>query len=231
MSAGKKNRLGVWYSNDTRNHPATMKSLETIEVASRNIADVITCVWTPIQNNPFHEIYSWNKITSHLTQLLQIMQCIYVAKSINEYKYVSFLEHDVMYPEGYFDYPEFERGEILVNMNYAGINSTGWQHRRQHDQPMHQMTMYVDDALEHFHHILENALIRNDGNIESHKLVRKQWTAPNPSIHINHGSHFTSHFTIYQTHDTFENHPYWGTHAEYEYLFSGVTPNFHQKPR
>jgi len=215
----KHNRLGVWYSNDTKNHPATTKSLETIQVASHNKADIITCVWDPIQNNPFHEVYSWYRSSSHLNQLLQILQCLYVAKSKNDYKYVSFLEHDVMYGEGYFDYPEFERGEVWTNMNYGGINATGWQHRHQEDLPMHQMTMRMEDALDHFHGILGNAVVTNDGCIESQNLTRKQWNAPNQSIHINHGSHFTSHFTIYSTHNTFQQHPYWGEYSKYMHLF------------
>jgi hypothetical protein len=216
----KTNRLGIWYSNDVKQHPATIKSLETIQIAARGVADIITCVWNPVKDNPFHEVYSWNKSSSHLNQLLQILQCIYVAKTMNEYKYVSFLEHDVMYGEGYFDYSEFDRGEVWTNTNYGGINKDGWQQKKQLDEPMHQMTMRVEDAVEHFHDILGNALITNNGLIETQKLIRKQWTAPNQSIHINHGSHFTSHFTIYDTTNTFTEHPYWGDHLNYKHLFN-----------
>ena len=117
------NRLGIWYSNDMRNHPSVIKSLETIKKASEGKADIVTCVWQPIGNNPFHQIISWNRSSSHLNQLLQILQCIYTAKTMGEYDYVSFLEHDVMYGEGYFDYPNFERGEIWTNMNYGELLS------------------------------------------------------------------------------------------------------------
>ncbi len=101
------NKLGVWYSNDTTNHPAVIKSLETINIAAEGKADIVTCVWNPIQENPFHEVISWNRSSSHLNQLLQILQCIYVAKTMGKYEYVSFLEHDVLYPVGYFDYEFF----------------------------------------------------------------------------------------------------------------------------
>jgi hypothetical protein len=212
-------RLGIWYSNDTRYHPAVNQSLATIQRAAEGIADIVTCVWHPVKDNPFHEVYSWNKISSHLTQLLQILQCIYVAKSMGEYKYVSFLEHDVMYGEGYFSYPDFGRGEVWTNMNYGGINATGWQHRHQHDEPMHQMTMHMEDALEHFHGILGNALVTNSGLIESQRLTRKQWKSPTESVHINHGSHFTSHYTIYSRDSTYPVHPYWGEHTGYTHLF------------
>jgi len=213
------NRLGIWYSNDQSNHPAVKKSLETIKIAAENSADIVTCVWNRIENNPFHEIISWNRSSSHLNQLLQILQCIYTAKTMGEYRYVSFLEHDVMYAEGYFDYPEFERGAVWTNMNYGGINREGWQWRGQDDEPMHQMTMRIEDGIEHFQNILGNALVTNSGMIETQTMQRKQWEAPNQSIHINHGSHFTSHYNIYRKQNTYFNHPYWGEHSNYHHLF------------
>ena len=84
---------------------------------------------------------------------------------------------------------------------------------------MHQMTMRIEDALEHFHGILGNALTTNSGLIETQILNRKQWSAANPAIHINHGSHFTSHFNIYRKDNTYTSHPYWGEHSDYLHLF------------
>ena len=213
------NRLGVWYSNDTTNHPAVVKSLETIKKSSEGKADIVTCVWNPIPTNPFHQVISWNRSSSHLNQLLQILLCLYVGKTMGNYEYVSFLEHDVMYGEGYFDYPEFDRGAVWTNMNYGGINKDGWQHRGQNDEPMHQMTMRTEDAIEHFQSILGNALVTNSGMIETQTLKRLQWESPNQSIHINHGSHFTSHFSIYRKDNVYNEHPYWGEHLEYLHLF------------
>jgi hypothetical protein len=209
------NRLGIWYTNDQRNHPSVKKSLDTIYKAADGKADIVTCVWNRIEANPFHEVISWNKSSSHLNQLLQILQCIYTAKTMGDYKYVSFLEHDVMYGEGYFDYPEFEKGAVWTNMNYGGVNKDGWQYRGQNDEPMHQMTMHIDDAIEHFQSILGNALVTNNGMIETQTLERKQWEAKNQSIHINHGSHFTSHFNIYRKDNQYQMHPYWGNYEDY----------------
>ena len=214
------NRLGIWYSNDQRNHPAVIKSLETIKIAAEGKADIITCVWNRVPNNPFTEIISWNKSSSHLNQMLQILQCIHTAKTMGKYDYVSFLEHDVMYGEGYFDYPDFERGAVWTNMNYGGINKDGWQERGQNDEPMHQMTMRIDDAIEHFNKILPNALVTNSGMIETQTMERKQWNAVNQSIHINHGSHFTSHYNIYKKFDLSLEHSYWGKHTNYLHLFN-----------
>jgi len=218
----KLNRLGIFYSNNN-NHsiwPAIEKSMDTIKKAADGKADIVSCMWNPMPNNPFHQLNSWYTSQSHLNQLLQIMQCLYSAKEMGQYDYVSFLEHDVMYAEGHFDYPDFERGEVLTNMKYGGINKEGWQLRGQDDEPFHQMTMQFDDAIEHCLSILPNALRTNSGMIETQKLKRIQWNSPNESIHINHGVHFTSHNSIYKKTDTYLNHPYWGEHSEYLHLFN-----------
>ena len=215
------NRLGIFYSNNNQQniYPAIDKSLDTIKIAAEGKADIITCVWNRIPNNPFHQLVSWYQSQSHLNQLLQIMQCLYSAKEMYSYDYVSFLEHDVMYPIGYFDYAEFENGEVYTNMNYGGINKEGWQYRGQSDEPFHQMTMRFDDAIKHCESILPNALRTNSGMIETQTMKRKQWEAPNQSIHINHGVHFTSHNSIYRKDNTYLEHPYWGNHSDYLHLF------------
>jgi len=221
LPKSKLNRLGIFYSNNNNHsiYPAIEKSLDTIKTASEGKADIVSCVWNSIPNNPFHQLNSWYQSQSHLNQLLQIMQCLYSAKEMGEYEYVSFLEHDVMYAEGYFDYDDFESGQVLTNMNYGGINRDGWQHRGQSDEPFHQMTMRFDDAIEHCVSILPNALRTNSGMIETQKLKRIQWNSPNQSIHINHGVHFTSHNSIYRKDDLYTEHPYWGNHSEYLHLF------------
>jgi hypothetical protein len=215
-------RLGIFYSNNNQHSiwNAIYKSLDTIKIASEGKADIITCLWEDMPLNPFLSVFSWYKSQSHLNQLLQIMQCLFMAREMGEYEYVSFLEHDVMYPEGYFDYPDFAKGEVLTNMNYGGINRDGWQHRQQNDEPFHQMTMRLEDAIEHCLSILPNALKVNCGNIETDKLKRSQWASKNEAIHINHGNHFTSHNSIYNKENTYATHTYWGNHEDYIDLFN-----------
>jgi hypothetical protein len=215
------NRLGIFYSNNNNNSifPAIHKSLDTIKTASEGKADIVTCMWNPLPDNPFHQITSWYQSQSHLNQLLQIMQCLYSAKEMHDYEYVSFLEHDVMYAEGYFDFADFESGQVLTNMNYGGINRDGWQYRGQSDEPFHQMTMRFDDAIKHCESILPNALRTNSGMIETQTMKRIQWESPNQSIHINHGVHFTSHNSIYRKDNLYTEHPYWGNHSDYLHLF------------
>jgi len=214
-------RLGVFYSNNNKMEywPSIYKSLDTIKKASDGKADIVSCLWNAMPDNPFHQVQSWYQSQSHLNQLLQILHCLYSAQEMAKYDYVSFLEHDVMYAEGHFDYPDFERGEVLTNMNYGGINRQGWQHKGQSDEPFHQMTMRFDDAIAHCANILPNALRTNSGLIEPQAMRRRQWESVNQSVHINHGNHFTSHYSIYRTDNTYLEHPYWGNHSDYLPLF------------
>lgn len=222
LPKSKVNKLGIFYSNNNNPsiYPAIKKSLDTIRIASEGKADIVTCMWQPMDGNPFHQLISWYNSQSHLNQLLQILQCLYSAKEMGGYDYVSFLEHDVMYPIGYFDFPEFESGKVLTNMNFGGINSNGWQYRNQNDEPFHQMTMRFDDAITHCLEILPNALRTNSGMIETQTLQRIQWECDNQAIHINHGNHFTSHYNIYKKDNLYDNHPYWGNHSDYHHLFT-----------
>jgi hypothetical protein len=218
---GFKEKLGVFYSNnnDASIRPAILESLNSIKRAAEGKADIYTCMWNSEPENPFVEYIAWTKTHSHLNQLLQIMQLLYVAKEANSYKYVSFLEHDVLYPEGYFDYPSFNNGSVLTNMNYIGMNKNGYQQRGANHEPFHQMTMRYDDAISHCESILENALVTNSGMIEPQTIQRLQWKCINPAIHINHGKHFTSHFSIYRVGNESDKHDYWGDHSKFKHLF------------
>jgi hypothetical protein len=213
----KYNKLGIFYTNNdnAKTSQTILKSLETIKTAAEGKADIITSVWYSIKDNPFPEYNSWTKYSSHLNQVLQIMQLLYVGQKMGIYKYVSFLEHDVLYPEGYFNFPEFDSGQVLTNMNYGGLCIDGWQKRNQHDKPLHQMTMNFNDAIKYFESILPNALITNDASIEPQNMDRIQWNCENEAIHVNHGLHFTSHFSIYSKTHVEKNHNYWGSYNNF----------------
>jgi len=220
LPKSKTDRLGIFYSNNIKEsiYPAISASLDSIQVAANGRADIITCMWRPHPNNPFREYIAWTNTSTYLNMVLQILQLLYIAQETGKYRYVSFLEHDVLYASGYFDYPEFDQG-VIANMNYMGMNSSGFQRRHQHDRPLHQLTMLFDDAVTHFANLLPIALVHNSGLLEP-QLTMTEWNSMQPSIHINHGSHFTSHFSIYSTTDISSTHPYWGEHNQYLHLFS-----------
>lgn len=220
MPKPKTNRLGIFYSNNINEniYPAIRASLESIRKAAEGKADILTCMWRHEPNNPFYECIAWTQTSSHLNQILQILQLLYTAKQSGDYKYVSFLEHDLVYAEGYFDYPDFDEG-ILANMNYIGMNKEGYQSRGQDDKPTSQLTMLFEDAIKHFESLLPNALVTNSGLLEP-QLKMNEWNAEHPNIHINHGSHFTSHFSIYRKDNVYPTHPYWGDIQKYLHLFT-----------
>lgn len=215
LPKSKTNRLGIFYSNNHNKtiFPTIEKSLNSIKKAADGKADILTCMWFPFEQNPFPQIISWYQQSSHLNQVLQILQLLYTAKDIGGYEYVSFLEHDCLYAEGYFDYEDFEEGIILANMNYIGVNKTGWQPLKQFDKPTSQLTMRFNDAIKHFESILPNALVRNSGLLEP-QIPMKDWYAKHPSVHVNHGYHFTSHYSIYGEGNE-EIHNYWGDYRDY----------------
>lgn len=215
----KQSRLGIFYSNNNEDkiNPCILKSLECIKKAADSKADIITNVWNSLGNkNPFLETISWTKTSSHLNQTLQILQCLYMGRATGDYKYVSFLEHDVLYPEGYFDYDDFDN-ECISNSNYIGLCKSGFQPQNANHQPLSQITMKMDFAIKHFESILPNAILLNSGLVEPHVKINF-WKCKNPGIHVNHGRHFTSHYVIYSK-DTFSEDPYWGHYSQYSNLF------------
>jgi len=221
--SSNNDRLGVFYSNNVnpKINNAIVASLKSIEKAAEGKADILTCMWRNEPENPFPEYIAWTQTFAHLNQLLQVMQLLYVARNINNYKYVSFLEHDVLYPESYFDYPDVNEGEVITNMNYMGICKDGFQGVPTKHEPFHQMTMRFDEAIAHCESILANALVNNSGLIEPQvgNIIRTQWECVNPAVHINHGHHFTSHYNIYSSTDLSKTNPYWGNHDNYLQLF------------
>lgn len=218
------NKIGIFYTNnnpkgDSRS-PTIDLSLQTIKRASEGKADIITSVWSNIKNNPFTEHVSWVKIGGHLNQCLQILHLLYVAKEKQDYEYVCFLEHDVLYPEGYFDFPDFKEGDCLANMNYIGLKKEGFQKLKQKDRPLHQMVMRFNDAIFHFETVFRNALVLNHGVVDYPKNVKRYpWLSEHPSVHVNHGHHFTSHYRVFHN-ETCDKIDYWGNAEDYSYLFN-----------
>jgi hypothetical protein len=217
-------KLGIFYSNNdhSKKFPAINASLKSIEKSAKGKADILTCVWNNIPGNPFIEHIAWTRTSSHLNQLLQIMQLLYNAQEVNDYDTVSFLEHDVLYPEGYFDYPSIQTGTVITNMNYIGLIKDGWQEVPVKHEPFHQMTMRFDEAIKHCESILKNALVTNSGLIEPQipNIKREKWECKNPSVHVNHGGHFTSHFSIYSSTNLKNIDSYWGNSNDYLELFN-----------
>jgi len=215
LPESKTNKLGIFYTNN--NVEKTVRSSCLNLQRFKNVADILTCVWRPIADNPFYEAYAMTQSSNHLNIIIQMLQLLYAARDMGQYKYVSFLEHDVLYPDGYFDFPDFETG-VQTNMNYAGICEKGFQKRMADHEPLHQMTMIFDEAIAHFEKLFKKA-VREGSVLLEPDNNRRQWKCLNPALHINHGRHFTSHFSIYSK-DTQPEDEYWGEANELiKYIF------------
>ncbi len=204
-------RLGIWYTNNCKTKPNIInRSLNQLyNISKFNKATVLTSVWKKIPNNPFKSYKSVFTSGGHVCITLQILQLLYAAKQLHNFKYVSFLEHDVLYPRGYFDFPDFKKGTILTNMNYIQLSKKGWQENNKSDEPLHQMTMHLTDAIENFEENLKRGLQHEYFLLENQTLKRETWSCEMPAVHIFHGFHLTSHHDIYSEEYELANY-YWG---------------------
>lgn len=220
------NKLGIFCSNNNNKNITNtiIFSLDCIDKISKNKADIITCLWNEEDKNPFLDIKSRiTGIYGNLNHQLQILQCLYFAK-VNKanYEYVSFLEHDVLYSYGHFDYDDFDE-DYIINDNYIGLNKYGFQKSEQQHRPLSQITMKFDFAIKYFGHNIGLSLVHGHASVEPHwvpkydschKIVMNQ----NPNVHINHGHAFTSHYKSFSK-NTYDQDNYWGHYSQYSNLF------------
>ena len=222
----KFKKLGIFYSDYNSNYPfkkIVEKSLDTVIAAAKDKADIVVCSWDAINTkNDVLTVLSRIRSKGHINLCIQILQCLYTAKSMGDYEYVSFLEHDVLYPVDYFEYDDFKPNEIIVNMNYGGLCPKGWQIKTQDDTPLHQITMKFNEAIEFYEHYLLSQLQKPYdiiGPEDPNKKYVNRWSK-NMAIHVNHGQHLTGHYTIYSMNNITQQHPYWGDLADYIHLFN-----------
>lgn len=200
-------KAAIFYTDNNNPH-ITKLVLETI---NKNIKDtkVITCSNTPIENNPFENLVYNNPVRCHENIIQKILMCLYHLRNLGEYDYVSFLEHDVLYPEGYLDYPNFKTA--ICNMNYIGIYKDGFQEKLPAQLPLHQMSMTLDFAIKNFEQKM--LITKQQGWAFIEPDYVDQYQTINPAVHINHGKHFTSHFECYASANTIKNN-YWGNYKK-----------------
>lgn len=216
--------LGCWYSNSGIHPQIIRSSLESIKKAKESYKNVniVTCNWSHIPDNPFEEHITLYKMGVHLGIILQILRIFYEEeKKGNQYDVVSFLEHDVLYPDDYFYRitEGFRSNPItVVNLDYIGMNQTGWLDVIQRDEPMHQFSFQYKTARKHFDNLMCEAIMNGNVILEGNKYssIKIPYKGEKPSCHINHSKHFTSHFNCYaKTSLGKVMHPYWGDYRKY----------------
>lgn len=201
--------VGIFYTNLSVPEKYLDRVLKQL-AKSMDKVDIITCPWKPIKGNPFPELPWQYHISNHLTINLQILKLLYTAQEVGRYEYVFFLEHDVLYPEGYFEIEPFEV-DVLSNANYIGLSEEGFQLSHPAHEPLHQLAMRLPAAIEHFEGKLSKALTHGGIILEPNGRSWARRQSSQPAVHINHGGHFTSHYAIYSKDKVEASHPYWGS--------------------
>jgi hypothetical protein len=210
-------RLGIFYTNN--NHEKTINktlaNLASIRQANPNF-DVIVCSQKDIPDCPFKVILSLFKESSIANLIVQVLQALYEAKKLNQYKYVSFLEHDVMYPPGYFEYDDFDT-DILHNRSYRGVCEKGFQNFGGQFPILSQMTVKIDKAIAYFE-ICWAKTIRAEHVDSVEPSGSVTWFYANaPAVHINRPS-LTEHHNFFTINYLDESESYWG---HYSSLWTG----------
>ena len=203
-STSHKQKLGIFYSNNQLDQgifDAVIRQLETI----KNI-DIITCCKKKLDNSNFINLQSRVEENSHFAIAVQILQCLTYANRIGSYKTVSLLEHDVLYHSSHFNYQPFKG--VICNMNYEGKNKQGWQGRDHNHEPLHQITMEFNVALEYFKDLVVKYIGNEEALLEPNELGITRVEDDGTSIHINHDRNFTSHYSIYSK-NTQTTHKNW----------------------
>lgn len=226
--------LGVWYSNNAA--PATLMahSLETIRIAkesaTRHDVEVTTCSWGPVGTNPFPWVAAKRTAKpGHATILEQQQQCVDLAGEF-DWQVICFLEHDTLYPADYFDrignaFAGTE-GETLVvsNLDYEGLNKTGWLAVKERHEPLHQLSLWRPFAEWNFQRAHADCDRQGWCYLEP-QGDRSNWVRLPPSagqrvsmpaIHVNFDGRFTSHGEVcYDPVAKSTVHPHWGKFEQY----------------
>lgn len=198
---------GLFYTNNAVPKSLLKKVLGSLEKA-KNV-DIYTCSWNPIPDNPFPELSWYYHVGTHLTIALQILKLLYTIEAIRQYEYVCFLEHDVLYSPSYFEFDPFPT-DVLSNKNYIGLCEKGFQPTHLDHEPLHQLIMRLPAAIQHFNSVLPKALTSGGILLEPNGRTWTKRESKDASVHVNHGNHFTSHFSIYDRNKIDLVHPYWG---------------------
>ena len=215
--------LGVWYSNNAAPEKLLQDSLGCIETALRCThgfdVRIVTSSWDPIPGNVLPWIQAQDRNAGHGNIIRQIRQA--VAK-VGEWSWdaVCFLEHDVLYPADYFErvgaaFVARPDVNVVSNLDYEGLNATGWLAVKERHEPMHQLSMRRLFALANLDRAEEDCARQGWAYLEP-QGDRSDWlrlpaTGKSPSIHVNHAKRFTSHGEVCYEPESSRTHlPVWG---------------------
>lgn len=206
---------GIFYTDNFVNDIILQRVVDCIDMAAvHSNVTVIHSIWEKTIEYPnFYQISNL-KNRSHFNIIYQICSLLSILEqSGNNYEYVAFLEHDVLYPIDYFNFEDFE-GDIVCNTNFMGLEQTGFSVNRG-DLPQHQLIMRFNYAVNFYKNLLYMS-INNPVCVEPDDKSRFCFRKTiNPSIHINaRCGQFTSHCDTYSIKDDYINHPEFGHYTK-----------------
>jgi hypothetical protein len=232
--------LGIFCTHNNINPELLKTVLNRIKIAQENSlhceVQIVTCSWEKIPDNPFRGLITPFRVYGHLNYLLQIRQ---VMATYRHNDIICILEHDMLYPDNYFDFvcDNWSEGKYGVyNMNYIGMNDTGYLKVRQRDCPMSLcsaarfyfdrfITRKIDEAMDKLSSADPSVYV--EPPIEDFKLI--DYTGDKPCIHVNMNKrgdwgsgregknhHFTNHCEVCYEEDSngVTNDQYWGHYKE-----------------
>ena len=205
--------------------PLLQKSLAAIKRAvdetMHHDIQVTTSSWEPVPGNPFIWNVGHPKGKGHAAIVEQIRGAVegYTHFASAEWDALVFLEHDVLYPPDYFD----RMGNALAsgapvasNLDYEGLNATGWLRVKERHEPMHQLAMRRDVALANLDRAQAECRATGQALLEP-QGDRSEWARLPvvglcPAVHVNHPKRFTAHGEVcYEAHSGGKTiHPFWG---------------------
>jgi hypothetical protein len=231
--------LGVWYTNNAAPEWCLNASLQSISKAvdaSKFKVEVTTSAWNTVTDFPFPCKISMSDKQGHGRIIEQINDCINLAA--NDYDVICFLEHDVLYPHHYFDrigeaFLSHSDSPVVSNLDYEGMNLTGYLTVKERHEPMHQLSMRKEFALANLERAKKESdqqgmcLLEPQGNRDN--WVRLPYYGLQPAVHMNHDHRFTSHGEVcYEAESKGKTiHRYWGEYTDY---WKGVVKMSESKP-
>lgn len=201
--------VGLFYTNNHIPLHFIKKSLN--QLATIKDVNIVASVWDYIPGVGIPQLKSKTNSRSHLNIVLQILHLL---EAIGD-NYLNtgdvivyFLEHDVLYPQEHFNSPR--RFDVFFNTNYIQANPNYWMSNNSNAFPLHQLSMRYDYAYDYFSSLIRSALLEDSIILEPSQGRIQRYSSSVPSVHIETGSNFTSHYQTFSPLSTKMN-PYWGS--------------------
>lgn len=234
--------IGVFYTHNKINASLLNASLNTIKEAQEysnlqgvNTVEIIAAPWEKLPW-PKTQYPSFFKHNGHLNICTQILRVLYNHKS----DLVCFLEHDCLYPVNYFErvaeaFMDNPEALAISNLDYIGLNETGYLAVKERHEPMSQLSMPHAIAKGNLERGVVDCIKEGWCYVEPNDktgFVRLPYLGNYPSVHVNmnhtkENHHFTNHYGVcYEDQSSLgKHHPYWGDMNRFNIFAEKPSPN------